>query len=140
MHPTLPSGTRPRPKLLLIVAALFVLFLASQSIASLILNYYWWGELGQVDTWARMWLYRWTPVLVQWLILFAVLWIAHARGLKYAGTGLREHRGYARLAALAAMGLALFLLASAVDGWTVARYFGGSGVDRKSTRLNSSHT
>ncbi len=129
MNPTLPSGTTPRPKGLLILAALVVLFLGSRSIAGLILDYNWWGEMGQVDTWARMWLYRWAPVVVQWLVLFVTLWWAHARGMKYAGTGLREHRGYARLATLAAMVLAFFLLASAVDGWVVARYFGGRAVE-----------
>ncbi len=129
MNPTLPSGTTPRPKGLLILAALVVLFLGSRSIAGLILDYNWWGEMGQVDTWARMWLYRWAPVVVQWLVLFVTLWWAHARGMKYAGTSLREHRGYARLATLAAMVLAFFLLASAVDGWVVARYFGGRAVE-----------
>lgn len=108
---------------------LFVLFLGSRSIASLILDYNWWREMGQVDTWARMWLYRWAPVFVQWLLLFTIIWIAHARGLKLAGTGLREHRGYGRLITLGAVVLAFFLLASAVDGWTVARYFGGRGIE-----------
>ena len=84
--------------------------------------------MGQVDTWARTWLYRWAPVVAQWVILFAVVWIAHARGLKYAGTGLRQNPTYARLATLGAAVLALFLSASAVDGWTVARYFGGRDV------------
>lgn len=104
------------------------LFLGSRGIANLILDYHWWTELGQVDTWLRMWLYRWAPVIAQWLILFAALWLAHARGMKYAGTGLRQHRTYARLVTLAALLLALFLTAAAVDGWVVARFFGGREV------------
>lgn len=126
MLPTLPA--RRPPSGILILVALVVLFLASRTIASLILDYHWWRELGQVNTWYRMWLYRWAPTLVQWLLLALVIWWAHARGMKYAGTSLREHRGYARLATLASLGLALFLSASAVDGWTIARYWGGQGV------------
>ena len=36
--------------------------------------------MGQVNTWQRMWLYRYVPDVVQWLILAVVLWVAHARG------------------------------------------------------------
>jgi uncharacterized membrane protein (UPF0182 family) len=107
---------------------LAALVLGARGIASLILDYYWWSELGQVETWLQMWLYRWAPGVLQWLILFALVWLAHARGLKYAGTGLRHHPGYARLTTLAAALVALFLTAAAVDGWVVARYFGGQGV------------
>ena len=128
MQPTFPANTPVRFKGLFLGAILLFLFLFSRSIAGLFLDYHWWTEMGQVDTWTRMWLYRWAPVLVQWLVLFVVVWLAHARGLKYAGTGLGQHPGYAKLTTLAAMILALFLSASAVDGWTVARYLGGRDV------------
>ncbi|MEP6961245.1 MAG: UPF0182 family protein, partial [Acidobacteriota bacterium] len=125
----LPRPPARRSLLVFIIPAIVVLFIASRSICGLILDYMWWGEMGQRDTWARTWLYRWAPVLVQWLILFVAIWIAHARGLKYAGTGLRENRIYARLATLVAAILALILSAGAVDGWVVARYLGSQGVN-----------
>lgn len=129
MQPTTIGPPQSRPKGIFVLILLAAIFFASRGIANLILDYRWWSEVGQVDTWLRTWLYRWAPAVAQWLILFAVLWIAHARGLKYAGTGLREHPAYARLATLAFLGLALFLAASAVDGWIVARYLGGRGVE-----------
>lgn len=128
MQPSFPSVSPSKFKGLLLAALLLIFFLFSRSIAGLFLDYKWWTEMGQVDTWTRMWLYRWAPIVVQWFVLFVVVWLAHARGLKYAGTGLRQNPVYAKLATLAAMFLALFLSASAVDGWTVARYVGGKDV------------
>lgn len=126
----LPSyRTSGRPKLLFILLGLALLLIFSRAICNLILDYMWWSEMDQTGTWGRMWLYRLVPGLLQWLILLVVLWIAHARGLKYAGTGLREHRQYALLTTGGAVLLSLFLSAFAIDGWTVARYFGGSGVE-----------
>ncbi|MEO8099353.1 MAG: UPF0182 family protein [Acidobacteriota bacterium] len=124
----LPRPPARRPFLVFLIPVVIVLFLASRSICGLILDYMWWGEMGQVDTWARTWLYRWGPVLVQWVILFVAVWVAHARGMKHAGTGLRQNPVYARLATLAAAILAVVLLAGAVDGWDVARYIGSQGV------------
>jgi uncharacterized membrane protein (UPF0182 family) len=69
--------------------------------------------------------YEYGPPIAAWIILFLVLWIAHARGLKYAGTRLGEHRTYARLSALGLVLLSLIIAMSVIDGWTVARFFGG---------------
>ena len=69
--------------------------------------------------------YQYGPGLAAWLILFMVLWIAHARGMKYAGTRLAEHRIYSRLATLGLALLSLIIALSVIDGWTVARFFGG---------------
>ena len=83
-----------RSGLLLFVAALVLLLLFGRSIFSLLIDYKWWGEMGQVDTWRRMWLYRYVPDVLQWLILAVVLWVAHARGMKYAGAHLRASGRY----------------------------------------------
>ena len=59
-----------------------------------------------------MWLYRYVPDVVQWLILVAVLWIAHAGGMKYAGAS-RERRGrYSILATVAILFVSLILAAA----------------------------
>ena len=64
----------------LVIALLAVLFFG-RTICSWIIDYLWWGEMGQVPTWIRMTSYRYVPGLVAWVVVFAVLWIAHARGL-----------------------------------------------------------
>jgi uncharacterized protein len=117
-----------RPRLLWIALGLFLLIIFSRSICGLILDYQWWREMGQVATWIRMSEYRYLPTIGGWLILWILLWVAHARGMKYADTGLGEHPGYGRLVTLGLGLLALVLASASVDGWTVARYFGGSGV------------
>ncbi len=122
-----PAASR-RPKLPFILAGLVILLFFSRTIASLIIDYHWWGEMDQVNTWLRMWSYRLFPGLVQWAVVFAVLWLAHARGLKYAGTRLRDYPFYAWIATGGIFVLSLLLSAAAVDGWIVARYLGGQGV------------
>jgi len=117
-----------RSKLPFVIAVLVLLLVFSRGIGGMVLDYHWWNEMGQVDTWIRMWLYRWLPGIAQWLVLVVILWVAHARGMKYAGTRLREYPTYAKLATLAALVVGLILAASAVDGWTVARYVAGREV------------
>src|ERR1700693_3549459 len=94
----LPSRRRPQTRIALLIGIIVVLLLFSRTICSLILDYAWWGELGQVPTWIRMSAYEYGPGIAAWIMLFVVLWVAHARGLKYGGTRLGEHRIYSRLA------------------------------------------
>ena len=118
-----------RLKLGFLLAALAAFLVLSRVLGSLVLDYHWWSEMGQVDAWLKRWFYQWVPGIVQWLILAIILWVAHARGMKYAGTGLGEHPGYARVATIAAFVLALLLTGSGVDGWTAARFVAGRGVE-----------
>ena len=120
-----PRRGMPAQRIALLIGALVVLLIFSKSICSLILDYAGWGEMGQVNTWLRMSAYQDGPPVIAWIILFFVLWIAHARGMKHAGTGLGEHRLYARLSTLGLALLALIIVLPVVDGWTVARFFGG---------------
>lgn len=85
--------------------------------------------MDHVDTWLRLTAIRYAPPVVEWLVLFVVLWVAHTRGIRHAGTRLREHPGYAKLATAGLAVLALILTAAAIDGWVIARYAGGSGLD-----------
>jgi uncharacterized membrane protein (UPF0182 family) len=120
-----PRRKRPQQRIALLIGIVVVLLFFSRSICSLILDYAWWGELGQVPTWIRMSAYQYGPTLAAWLILFLVLCFAHARGLKYAGTRLGEHGFYSRLATLGLAIVSLIIALSVIDGWTVARFFGG---------------
>jgi uncharacterized membrane protein (UPF0182 family) len=107
----------------LIVIAVLIL-LGARTVASTVIDYNWWKELGQVDTWLNLYLYGVGPLAVATLVAFAVLWVAHARALKFAGTSISEHSTYARLSTLAMLVLGLFVSAAALDTWTVVRYLG----------------
>ncbi len=117
-----PRGPR---RFIIWIAILLLLLFFSRSIASTIIDYYWWRELGQVPTWLLMSFYRYAPGFAAWIIVFAVIWIAHARGMKLGGERLRDHPLYARVTTLVFAALAFIIAAAAVDGWTVARFFGG---------------
>jgi uncharacterized membrane protein (UPF0182 family) len=119
----------PNPRLAIAAVLLVVLILFSRSIFSLLIDLAWWRELGQVSTWLRMAVYRYLPGIAAWIIAFIPLWIVHARAVKFAGTGLREHRIYALLSTLALLIISLIVSTATVDGWTIARFVGGSGIE-----------
>jgi hypothetical protein len=76
-------GRRRQTHLLryLVVAAVLLLFFA-RAIASYIIDFEWWREMGQVETWISMLLYGVTPGILASVIAFAAFWIAHARGMR----------------------------------------------------------
>jgi uncharacterized protein len=113
--------------LILAAAVVVVVFLFGRSICSTIIDYYWWRELGQVPTWLRMSLYRYAPGFGAWVIAFAILWLSQARGMRKAGEHLRDHMLYSWAITVVAGVIAVIISLAAVDGWTVARYFGGHG-------------
>jgi len=124
----LPSGRRnPQFGIAAIIIAAVVVLAFGRSICSWAIDYFWWREMGQVPTWLRMTAYRYLPGLAAWVVVFVVLWVAHARGMKHAGERLGEWPLYARLSALALALVSLILTLSTVEGWTVARYVGGQG-------------
>src|SRR5271170_7765342 len=115
----------PRRRIAVVIGALVLVLLFGRTVCSVIIDYSWWRELGQVNTWWRIALYRNVPGLSAWLIIFAILWIAHARGMRHAGERLREHRLYGWIVTLGLALLSLVVALAVVDGWTVVRYFGG---------------
>ncbi len=125
------SETRPLPRIgigIAIFAVLVVLFTA-RSVASFIIELEWWKEVGQPETLFRMIAYGYAPVGFAALLMFAVLSIAHARGMKSAGKSLRQHRWYARAATALLFLVSLVLAMLTVDAWTIVRFFGGMGLD-----------
>jgi uncharacterized protein len=123
----LETRRRRRFRLPVLLALLFVLLIATRSAASVFIEYQWWKEIGQVSTWVREIAYGTLPVVLAVVLAFALLWVAHARALKRAGTGLAAHRRYALLATIVLLALAAVMAMALVDSWTVARYFGGRG-------------
>src|SRR5215468_7089352 len=122
------SGFRRRPfgRLFLVIAGLAIL-ISARSLASYLIEYEWWKEMGQTATWFAMLTYQLTPLAAATLIAFAVLWLTHARALKFAGTGLSGHPVYAKLATLGLLLIAFLVASASIDTWTVVRYMGSSG-------------
>jgi uncharacterized membrane protein (UPF0182 family) len=116
-----------------IIVILLLLLFGARSAASYAIEAAWWKELGQFGTWLSMLLYGIAPVAVATILAFAVLWIAHARALKFAGTSLREHPRYARLTSLALLALSYLISAAAINTWTVVRFAGSRGLPASAT-------
>jgi len=126
----LPMPRRhPEFRVAWIVAVVVVLLIFGRSLCSLFIDYLWWQEMGQVGTWLRMAAYRYAPAAGGWLVVFVVLLISHARGVKHAGESLRENPLYARIGTLVLAIVSWIISASTVDGWTVARYVGGANAN-----------
>ena len=129
------SITPPRrpPKIAFLIAAAVILFIFGRSICGLFIDYQWWSEMGQVPTWIRMGTYRYATNFAEWLVVFVIVMVCHARGIHYAGIDLRGYKAYRRLSTLALALLSLLIMSASLDGWTVARFVAGSGVESKWT-------
>ncbi len=132
MEPRRIEATKGQSKLLFLVAFLFVLLIAGRSIASYVIEYQWWKEMEQVPTWFSMLLYGTAPVAAAALIAAVLFWLAHARGLKFSGSGLGSFPRYTKLSVLAALVLGTVVASILIDNWTVVRYFGNRGVRAES--------
>jgi len=128
------SRTRwsPATKITLLVIGL-ILLLGARSIASYTIDFQWWKEMGQLNTWLSMLTYSVAPLIAATLLAFAALWIAHARALKFAATGLGDHPVYARVSTLLLLLLGYLIAASSIDTWTVVRYAGSRGLPAAAT-------
>ena len=77
-----------------------------------------------------MWLYRYVPNVAQWLILLpgavdrARPWDEPRRRHARHGRGK-----YNLLATVAILVVSLILAAASIDGWVIARYIGGRGIE-----------
>ncbi|GIU74053.1 MAG: UPF0182 protein [Bryobacteraceae bacterium] len=110
-----------------LVVILVLILVSARWIAGLAIEYQWWKEMRQVETWLQMLSYNLVPATLAALVAFAALWVAHARGMKHAGTGLRHHPVYAAISTVVLLLLGAFLAAATVDGWTIVRWAGSRG-------------
>ena len=111
-----------------IIVLVIAVLLGARSLASFSIEYQWWKELGQIDTWLAMLAYGFAPLLAATLIAFGVLWVAHARALKFAGTGLSDHPLYAWLSSVGLLFLGYLVAAGSIETWTVVRFLGARGI------------
>ena len=134
----LPSGRRPPKWPFVWIGALVVLLLSARWVAGYAIEIEWWKELGQFRTWLSMLYYSIAPVTAATLAAFAVLWVTHARALKFAGTGLGWHRIYARVTTVLLLGLGWLIAAGSIDTWTVVRFAGSRGLPAAATAWHDS--
>ncbi|HEX4810688.1 MAG TPA: UPF0182 family protein [Bryobacteraceae bacterium] len=125
-------GERERRRLggpILIGIVLVVLLFGSHYIASTFVDYGWWSELNQLDTWLNLLLYGTAPFILAACLLFAAFWTAFKLGIRHDGGGPLMPYATKRLVSrigLAAIALLAIIVANlTVDSWTVVRYFGG---------------
>ena len=120
--------------LLALLLALILLVLPS-TIANFIIEYNWWKEVGQVGTWISMLWYSIAPAAAGAVVAFIALWVAHARGLHFAGVRRRDFRLYSRLVPVGLAIVAILFASASIDYWTVMRFFGSRGVTLARRRL-----
>jgi uncharacterized protein len=122
----IPSGRQWRPGPLVIIITLLVLLFSSRFLASALLDYEWWKEVNQLDTWFNQLLYGTLPVIVSGLLLFGCFAVAWRTGSRRgAPNTMLQNRTAARLALLGLFLLGFFLADLIIDPWNIVRFFGG---------------
>src|SRR5882724_5367109 len=114
----------------LIILSFSVLFLGwlVGSAADYTIEYNWWKEVGQVDTWFGMLWYSIAPAAVGSVLAFVALWMAHASGLRFAGVRQKDFPIYSRLIPVGLALVAIMFASASIDYWTVMRFFGSRGI------------
>ncbi len=107
-----------------LVILLFILLIGTRWAASVLIDYSWWKELGQVKTWIDLYAYSTLPIAGATLITWIVLLIAHARGVRFAGGQVSDYPIYSRLSSVGLLALAFFVSDASIDNWTVIRFAG----------------
>src|SRR5208283_6155248 len=97
---------------ILVIVSLAFIGWAIPTAANFIIEYNWWKEVAQVNTWVSMLWYSIAPAAVGALVAFIALYVAHARGLHFAGVHKRDFPVYSHLVPVA-LALIALLLASA---------------------------
>lgn len=126
----LAHSSRPRRAgLFYLAGTLFLLLIGSRFLASTLIDYSWWSEIGQTDTWLDLFLYGTGPVILAFLLFATVFWIAFKLGVRHFGRdplfGALSYSALSKLGMLAMLALAFLAANGAVNSWTVVRFFGG---------------
>ncbi len=122
-----PRGARPG-RLVWLIAVLFVLVFVLREGSALAIEYAWWRELGQLETWLGLFTYAYAPLTVATLFAFALLFFTHWRAMRFAGVHREKHTNYLRLMTLGLLILGWLLASGTLENWTVVRYFGSRGI------------
>jgi len=115
-------------KLIVLMFLFGIVAWAASTAANFIIEYNWWKEVGQVDTWVGMLWYSIAPAAAGAVLAFIALWVAHASGLRFAGIRGKDFRLYSRLIPFALAFVAIIFASGSIDYWTVMRFFGSRGL------------
>ncbi|MDA0205271.1 MAG: UPF0182 family protein [Acidobacteria bacterium] len=109
---------------IVIAALLFVLLLGSRTIAKFLIEYHWWRELGQTDTWFRMLSFQVLPSLIASTLAWFLLVWAYRRGMHFAGVPSASYRLYSRLIMAGLAVISVAFIGSGVDSAVLITYVG----------------
>ena len=120
------GGRRSSPRYGLIGLFIFLIFLlvVVNWGASLLIEYSWWNEIGQVRTWFNLYAYSTLPVVAATFIGWIALLVAHARGVHFARGQVSDYPLYSRLVSVGLLALSFFVAGASIDNWTVLRFVG----------------
>lgn len=112
-----------------VVIVILLLLICSRYIASTVIDYSWWSELHQFDTWISLWIYGTGPIVIAIILFFLAFWIAYQLGIRHAPDtplfGVLKRSVVSKIAFLVFVVFAIIVANATVDSWTVVRYFGG---------------
>src|SRR6478735_932401 len=115
------SAGTPRRGLLYVIALLFILLVAFRYLGSTLIDYKWWTEMGQTDTWPDLYLYGTGPLVLAFLLLAGTFWAAFKLGIRSSGDrplfGFLSRSLLSKLALLAIIVLAFLLANVTVNSW-----------------------
>jgi uncharacterized membrane protein (UPF0182 family) len=119
-------GTRKSfPGPLVIAIALLVLLLSARFLASTLLDYEWWKELHQLETWVNLLLYGTLPIAGGVLFLFLCFVAAWVKGTHRGSGRISDSRLGSRWGIVILFVVAGILANAVMDSWTVVRFAGG---------------
>jgi uncharacterized membrane protein (UPF0182 family) len=117
---------RRGPGPLIIVITLFVLLFVGRYAAGTLLDYEWWKEIHQLDTWISQLLYGTLPILIAAIFLFACFAVAWRLGSRRGSTrGVAASGQVSRLILIGLAVVSLLLATIIIDPWNIVRFFGG---------------
>lgn len=108
--------------------ALFLVVLSARTVARTWIDFAWWKEVGQTETWGQLLLYGWLPSLAAGLLCFPILWLLYSRASRNSLATFRWWKVLVGFVASLALGAML------IDNWTVVRYYGSTGATSESWR------
>lgn len=111
----------------------FLVFVGANWAASLLIQYSWWQEVGQVKTWLDLYVYSTLPVAAGAIVAWVALLVAHSRGLHFAGGRVGDYPIYSRLSSLVLLGVAFVVSDANIDGWNLLRFAGSRTLSTPAT-------
>ncbi len=127
----IPGGRGVRRRLGLIALAVVALLVVASAgwASSLLIEYSWWKEMGQVNTWLDLYAWNTMPVLAATVVAWIVLMIAHARAVHFARGRMSDYPIYSKVAALVLLGFSAIIASANLDSSTILRFAGSRAVD-----------